>query len=67
MTSPRHPPGDKAVSKAPSQAELKTQIYRLLEDAQIPREERSRWTQRLMKHSYSDLELRWIADHLKKI
>jgi len=31
------------------------------------RQTRLHWTQRLMKHRYSDLELRWIVDHLRQL
>mgnify|MGYP003132241731 FL=1 len=31
------------------------------------RETRLHWTQRLMKHQYSDIELRWIVDHLRQL
>ena len=67
MTSHRHPAGDKAVSEPASQVELKTEIHRLLQEASMNRQTRLHWTQRLMKHHYSDLELRWIVDHLRQL
>ena len=65
MTSHRHPTGDRGVS-TPESKDLKTEIHRLLEHAQVPRKVRTEWTQRLMKHTYSDLELRWMLDHLQQ-